>query len=230
MGNSTSGLSLGVVRVEWDTEHSLGVYTDIVSTLRETFEEVDIYEKNSAPQFTVNLVDNNTIGFRVWPGSVRLCRYFLDHCPTLFRGKRVVELGCGLGLPGLFLAKYCGVSEMVLTDREELRPVVAKNVELNDLSGVARFEKFDWSDPVDAKRISQLPSFDFVIASEVIYAEEQEPLVHALAAVAGNAKIFIQYTNRTEADGEYLSDRLGKVVRLVEDTGLGVLVFEKLVN
>jgi predicted nicotinamide N-methyase len=40
---------------------------------------------------------------KVWPSAKALCTYLAAH-PALFRGKRVLELGAGLGLPSLLCA------------------------------------------------------------------------------------------------------------------------------
>jgi predicted nicotinamide N-methyase len=41
---------------------------------------------------------------RVWPAAKALCNWLAEN-PHLFRGKRVVELGAGLGLPSLLCAR-----------------------------------------------------------------------------------------------------------------------------
>ena len=51
----------------------------------------------------------------VWPASVALAR-LLAHVPSLTQGKRVLELGCGLGAAGLSAAT-AGASSVLLTDR-----------------------------------------------------------------------------------------------------------------
>eukprot|EP00982_Pelagococcus_subviridis_P010482 31000-Pelagococcus_subviridis.AAC.10 len=50
----------------------------------------------------------------VWPASVALAR-LLAHCPSLVRGKRVLEIGAGLGLVGV-AAMGAGASEVCFAD------------------------------------------------------------------------------------------------------------------
>jgi len=53
----------------------------------------------------------------LWHGSVALAGAVFAS-PELVRGKRVIDLGCGLGLGGV-AAAMCGAKEGVMTDREE---------------------------------------------------------------------------------------------------------------
>jgi hypothetical protein len=53
----------------------------------------------------------------VWDGAVGLC-YFLEAHPSLVRGQRVLELGCGTGLPGL-VAAVLGASHVLLTEMDD---------------------------------------------------------------------------------------------------------------
>jgi len=46
-------------------------------------------------------------GLKIWECSVDLLKFLLNHkggCKSLFSGKRVLELGCGVGLPGMLAA------------------------------------------------------------------------------------------------------------------------------
>jgi predicted nicotinamide N-methyase len=51
---------------------------------------------------------------KVWPAAKALCMYLAAQ-PDLFRGKRVVELGAGLGLPSLLCAREA--ASVACTDR-----------------------------------------------------------------------------------------------------------------
>lgn len=44
-------------------------------------------------------------GLTLWKASHYLCQYQIEHAITLFRGKRVLELGAGLGLNGILALK-----------------------------------------------------------------------------------------------------------------------------
>jgi predicted nicotinamide N-methyase len=58
---------------------------------------------------------HNDVALRLWEAGVVLAEYLL-HDPCLVKGKRVVELGSGVGLTGLVAAGCCGASSVRLTD------------------------------------------------------------------------------------------------------------------
>jgi predicted nicotinamide N-methyase len=67
----------------------------------------------------------------VWHEAVTLtCDYLLAN-PGMVRGKRVVELGAGYGLPAWVAALGCGAREAVITDREEEVLAAQCGLELN---------------------------------------------------------------------------------------------------
>ncbi|GHP06865.1 hypothetical protein PPROV_000560900 [Pycnococcus provasolii] len=111
-------------------------------------------------------------GATVWDAAVALARYIHAH-RQLVNNCRVVELGAGCGLVGI-AAAHCGASHVVLTDREELQPLLRTNA-CGDLPTAVDVHVFDWSDEKDLA-----PRADVVLASEVAYDEEVVPqLVNA---------------------------------------------------
>lgn len=56
-----------------------------------------------------------SIGLVMWPAGFLLCEFALDH-PRLFAGKRVLELGAGIGLTSVFVAKHTRPSAVIATD------------------------------------------------------------------------------------------------------------------
>jgi predicted nicotinamide N-methyase len=93
--------------------------------------------------------------------SVALSRY-LTNISTL-RGKRVVELGCGLGLPGIcagLMSSLVTFSDSV----EECLDVVRQNAILNGLGErECNFLQLDW----EAGYFGEV--FDIIIGSEILY-------------------------------------------------------------
>jgi predicted nicotinamide N-methyase len=79
------------------------------------------------------------------------------------RGRRVVELGCGLGLPSLVAAN--AGAEVLATDAdEEALALVGRNARENGLKvDTARVE---WEEPRDL--VERAP-FDLVLAADVLY-------------------------------------------------------------
>lgn len=62
--------------------------------------------------------DIDALGLDVWPASITLCEHIAGLAaadPESFRSKQVIELGAGVGLPGLIAAKV-GAAESVISD------------------------------------------------------------------------------------------------------------------
>ena len=134
----------------------------------------------------------------VWPTAISLTNYLLSN-PSLVRGKRVVELGAGVGLVGLTAATL-GAKSVILTDREPLAlhcamstvAVHGWNSEASASSSLSSPSSvplvsaglLDWEDvgdgKVDTKNDDDDSSFvhqikgsaDVVVASDVLYDGE----------------------------------------------------------
>jgi len=79
-------------------------------------------------------------GTRVWHAAIRATEYLYDtygdvfnsHCDTKNIGKKsLVELGCGLGVPGMIASKFMGASPVVLTDQSNITSQLIRNVKSN---------------------------------------------------------------------------------------------------
>lgn len=66
----------------------------------------------------------DSTGLTMWRAGEDLGRYLYERCASLFQGgegrKRVLELGCGLGLCGILAARLNPHGVVVLTDGDEL--------------------------------------------------------------------------------------------------------------
>mmetsp|Transcript_51608 Transcript_51608/g.102525 ORF Transcript_51608/g.102525 Transcript_51608/m.102525 type:complete len:468 (-) Transcript_51608:129-1532(-) len=129
--------------------------------------------------------DDNT-GFWVWPAARALATHLITH-PELVRGRRVVELGAGTGLPGM-VAAALGAQEVVLTELTGTLPFLQRNVELNTAAcgGRARAMELRWG--ADDGPGAELRDFDVVLGCELIYrlgTEVNEALVATMAKLAG---------------------------------------------
>jgi predicted nicotinamide N-methyase len=79
------------------------------------------------------------------------------------RGKRVVELGCGLAVPSISAAR-AGASVLATDESLEAVALAARNARLNGV----RIETaaVDWTEPGDLVRRAP---FDLVLAADVLY-------------------------------------------------------------
>lgn len=118
----------------------------------------------------------------VWPTAVSLVIYIMtaETTETLIANKRVVELGCGLGLCGLVAAKFCGAKSVLLSDREPFALHCAlSTAAVNHLSNdVVHAAILDWTilgneDKTGTTTPTTSPfsnlQADVVLASDVLY-------------------------------------------------------------
>jgi predicted nicotinamide N-methyase len=114
----------------------------------------------------------------LWRAGVALSRWVEAHD---LRGLRVVELGCGLGLPSLVAAR--GGAEVMATDADpDALELVAVNAAANDVE--IETAAFDFrADPAPG-------GFDLVLAADVLYEEGSVgPLIERLPGLATEAVI-----------------------------------------
>lgn len=108
----------------------------------------------------------------LWPSARALARVVAEEGPGL-AGLRVLEFGCGLGLPSLVAAAH--QARVVATDQHpDTASFLARNLSLNGVDGV-RFVSFDWRGPTPPEAPER--SFHRVLASDVLYARHMPPLV-----------------------------------------------------
>ena len=130
----------------------------LASTVRTTDIEQGVYEG----------------GFKVWEGSLDLVAVLQAGAVPL-AGRRVVEYGCGHGLPALYALARGDAAEVVFHDYNEevlvnaTMPNVLLNVDRAAAEARARFFSGDWAtfqrDGGDTR------PFDVVLAAEVLYSE-----------------------------------------------------------
>ena len=108
----------------------------------------------------------------LWPSSVALARHVLreEH----LAGKRVVELGCGVGLPSVIaLARGAGITA---TDHYEAALDFARYNALVNLDRELRTRILDWHTP----RTQGLGYFDLVLVADVLYERRNITALTAL--------------------------------------------------
>ncbi len=90
-------------------------------------------------------------------------------------GKRILELGCGIGLASLVLQRRG--ADVVASDAHPLAEVfLAYNAALNALPAL-HYRHLRWDTPLDT-----LGLFDVVIASDVLYERDHAELIGAVVA------------------------------------------------
>lgn len=107
---------------------------------------------------------------QLWPSGALLAHAMLDFD---IEGKRILELGCGIGLASLVLQRRG--ADIVATDSHPLAEVfLAYNAALNELPAV-NYRHVRWDEPLPG-----LGLFDAIIASDVLYERGHAELIAAL--------------------------------------------------
>ena len=79
------------------------------------------------------------------------------------QGLRVVELGCGLGVPSIAAAR-AGARVLATDESEEALDLLARNARMNDVK--LETARVDWAEPAGLVRRGP---FDLVLAADVLY-------------------------------------------------------------
>ena len=106
----------------------------------------------------------------VWPASIALAR-LVSHCPSLVAGKRVLEIGAGLGLVGNAAAK-AGAAEVLMVDLDaDVLQLARRSIPENipEDPSLANVQTLDWDDVPDDWPADR---FDVVLAADVLYDDD----------------------------------------------------------
>ncbi len=115
----------------------------------------------------------------LWRSGVALARE-LDGAPL--RGQRVAELGCGLAVPSIAVAR-AGAAVLATDACAEALTLVARNAQANDVR--VETAMVDWAEPDEL--IRRAP-FDLVLAADVLYERASvAPLLSLLPRLAPEA-------------------------------------------
>lgn len=139
-------------------------------------------------------------GLTVWRAAENLARFIFTQ-PERFHNKRVIELGCGLGVVSIMLEKMQICSKIVATDGcPETIELLEKNIETSkcDVETIVAKE-MSWGCSQEDEEDQN--SFDVVLAADVIYEEKAIiPLLMSMEALLSkenrNAEILLAFARR----------------------------------
>eukprot|EP01128_Nolandella_sp_AFSM9_P010536 TRINITY_DN7302_c0_g1_i1.p1 TRINITY_DN7302_c0_g1~~TRINITY_DN7302_c0_g1_i1.p1 ORF type:complete len:384 (+),score=67.67 TRINITY_DN7302_c0_g1_i1:40-1152(+) len=110
----------------------------------------------------------DSVGLTSWEAGFFLAEYFIAE-PDVLRGKKVVELGAGIGLTGIALAKGVDLAHITLTDyTTDVMQNLQTNVDINKVSSdLVSVQTLDWEQP-----FSLNADFDCIIVADCVYDPE----------------------------------------------------------
>ncbi len=142
-------------------------------------------------------------GFRVWTASWVLMKYLEDQ--RLPRGLKVMEVGCGWGLAGIFCAKSLAAATTCVDADPEVFPFLRAHAELNQVEVKTLLKRFEDLDEHD------LAGTDLLIGADICFWDEMSaPLLGLIgrALTAGVRLVLIADPGRSSF--EELAARAGR--------------------
>lgn len=117
-------------------------------------------------RFFRELLEHIPYGVALWPSAIALAHELGARGEEL-KGKTVLELGAGTGLPGIVAASLG--AKVIQTDRQELAMTVCKrNCDANRVGGLEH-RLVDWEHWQDETR------YEWIIGSDILYGEPMHP-------------------------------------------------------
>jgi predicted nicotinamide N-methyase len=125
----------------------------------------------------------------LWPAA-RALGTFLSENPGIVRGKRILELGCGLGLPSLVASHFGG--DVLATDfHPDVEDYFLRNCRHSSIR--ASYKRLNWRED-----LGEGEKFDVVMGSDVLYESKHpgEVARGLLKFVKPNGKILLSDPGR----------------------------------
>lgn len=143
----------------------------------------------------------------IWPSGRVLANFMFDYNTD---GKRVLEVGCGIGLTSLLLNKL-GVDISATDHHPEVQRFLKRNSDLNGDKEIP-FERVDW-----AEQSEHLGLFDIIVGSDLLYEDQHIAILAEFIGAHANPQCevilvdagrgyFNKLSNKLLAQG-YLSDQ-----------------------
>ncbi|WP_019602337.1 class I SAM-dependent methyltransferase [Teredinibacter turnerae] len=116
----------------------------------------------------------NIHGNKVWKSSLLVMDYLKEYPPQITRNKKklkVLEIGCGWGLSGIYCAKVFDAKVTGLDADETVFPYMEHHAIINDVDVAT------WKCRYEKVRKADLEAFDLVIGADICFWDEMvDPL------------------------------------------------------
>ncbi len=140
-----------------------------LKSLDETIDDLFVLlEKTGNP----NLLEDLCPYFgHLWPSARGLCEHLAAHPIERFGAQKVIEVGCGLAIPSLYLSQTIKLSKIVTTDfHPEVGAFFDANVKLNGIpEDRLVYRELNWRAPDPS-----IGKFSLIMGSDILY-EKQHP-------------------------------------------------------
>ncbi|EGC35623.1 hypothetical protein DICPUDRAFT_87776 [Dictyostelium purpureum] len=162
--------------------------------------------------------DFDLTGQTIWISAQVLSQFIIKNIEE-YKDKKVLEVGSGVGVCGLFLAKL-GCNDITLTDNNE---IVLELLDRNCIESTqdgygCKCMKLDWGDKTDIENClvstSDSNGYDVIMGSDIVYWRIGiEPLfitVSQLLKQNDNSRFIICYQSRASQTDAYLLETAKK--------------------
>lgn len=150
---------------------------DVEATIDQIFE---VLNRENRPEYLEELCPY--FG-SIWAAAVGLSQY-LAHVPhSELEGLKTLELGCGLALPSIVLAKR-GIQTVCTDKHPDVPRFLSLNLALNGLENRVAYLTVDWAK--DRKAILASQGRNWVMGSDILYeSAHPKQIAEAIAAQVG---------------------------------------------
>lgn len=130
------------------------------------------FQQNSHPdikRIRKNSGVPNIHGNKVWKSSLLLMDYLNEYPPQITRNRKrlkVLEVGCGWGLSGIYCAKNHNAKVVGLDADDTVFPYLEHHAELNGV------EVETWKCRFEKVRATDLENFDLMIGADICFWDE----------------------------------------------------------
>ena len=187
----------GLGKVEGEKEDDVGV---VLKKVRNHFDAVKVGEKEEVVDYCYGGVSFelkgikqslgktlDSTGLTVWRAAETLCEWIVKN-EDRFEGKKICELGGGLGLVSILLAKLNNNSlvkpPVICTDGDEISlKLLRSNISFTDCEERVISQKLYWGEGHE-EFLEQHNDIDVIVAADVIYEDYQvEALISSVVAI-----------------------------------------------
>lgn len=122
--------------------------------------EVTAVQNQDALVDAIDDLEHLPYGFLLWESAVGLARHLCAN-PGLVEGKRVLELGCGVGIPGIVAAALG--AEVYQTDHQQgVLTLARQNAARNGVTGIVQFLA-DW------REWNHTAKYQVLLGADILY-------------------------------------------------------------